>query len=71
MSQMGTSEDRFFLYCNADGTCNVKRGGDEAPSQQCAGLVEAVTLAQDLKNGSSIHITVYDSAGKILFQSFA
>jgi hypothetical protein len=71
MSIMEKSEGRFFLYCHPDGTCSLKRDGDDDPPRNCASLIEAVQLAHDLKGGSRMHMTVYDPAGKVLLQSFA
>jgi hypothetical protein len=71
MSHSGKSIDRFSLYCNVDGSCSVKRVGDEAPAHLCPNLVEAVGMAQDLKSEAAIQMTVYDPAGKVLLQSFA
>jgi hypothetical protein len=62
---------RFLLYCNPDGTCSLKREGDNAPPHRCENLVDGVALAQDLKGEARMQLTVYDPKGNILLRSFA
>jgi hypothetical protein len=71
MSTLEKSETRFFLYCQTDGTCSLKRAGDDAPPRPCASLIEATQMAHELKGESNMHLTVYDPAGNVLLQSFA
>jgi hypothetical protein len=63
--------ERFFLYCNADGTCSLKREGDQATLQRCDSLVDGVAKAQDMKGDNSMQLTVFDPEGKVMLRSFA
>jgi hypothetical protein len=63
--------ERYLLYCNTDGTCSLKREGDDGPPRHCENLMDGVALAQDLKGDSRMQLTVFDPDGKVLLRSFA
>ena len=63
--------ERFLLYCNADGTCSLKREGDQSPPRPCENLVDGVAMAQDLKGDGRMQLTVFDPDGKVMLRSFA
>ncbi len=71
MSARTFSGERYLVFCHLDGTCSLKRDAEGATNHPCPNLLAAVTLAHDLKSTTHVHITVYDSAGKVMLQSFA
>jgi hypothetical protein len=49
----------------------LRREAEGATTHPCPDLPAAVNLAHDLKSTVHVHITVYDSTGKVMLQSFA
>jgi hypothetical protein len=71
MSVQAFSGERYLVFCHLNGTCSLRREAEGATTHPCPDLPAAVNLAHDLKSTVHVHITVYDSTGKVMLQSFA